>query len=171
MEEKSRALVGRLREHNGARLDSDKSDKTVNYKDSIKDIGNLLLHRLTHVYLHNNFIFSLSSVGKQFQHILKTVHGAQNVEEEPAAEASDDFGTKKRLAMLDLLLEEESKGTIDLEGIREEVNTFMFEGHDTTAMALTFALMLLADHEQVQVSLILCLINTVVVFVHVPDKR
>nr|ULR85497.1 cytochrome P450 [Spodoptera frugiperda] len=71
-------------------------------------------------------------------------------EESDVADVSDGIGTKKRLAMLDLLLEAEEKGQIDMDGIRDEVNTFMFEGHDTTALALTFGLMLLADHEDVQ---------------------
>lgn len=39
----------------------------------------------------------------------------------------DDFGSRRRVALLDLLLKAESRGEIDLEGIREEVNTFMFE--------------------------------------------
>lgn len=52
----------------------------------------------------------------------------QKAEEANSNAMEDDaFGTKKRMAMLDLLLEAESKGEIDLEGIREEVNTFMFE--------------------------------------------
>lgn len=55
---------------------------------------------------------------------------------------------KKRLAMLDLLLSD--KDSIDDEGIREEVDTFMFEGYDTTSMCLCFTLMLLANHRDVQ---------------------
>lgn len=31
------------------------------------------------------------------------------------------------------------------------INRFVFQGHDTTATAITFGLMLLADHEEVQV--------------------
>ncbi|XP_043506169.1 cytochrome P450 4C1-like [Polistes fuscatus] len=58
---------------------------------------------------------------------------------------------KKRLSMLDLLIAASLNGNqIDDEGIQEEVDTFMFEGHDTTAMAIMFALSLFAKHQDVQ---------------------
>lgn len=63
---------------------------------------------------------------------------------------SDDFGKKKRYAMLDTLLDEESKGNIDHEGICDEVNTFMFEGYDTTSTCLIFTILNLALHPDVQ---------------------
>lgn len=52
--------------------------------------------------------------------------------------------------MLDTLLSNELRGQIDAEGVREEVDTFMFEGHDTTSSGLTFSLLLIASHQDVQ---------------------
>lgn len=52
--------------------------------------------------------------------------------------------------MLDTLLLAESNGEIDENGIQEEVDTFMFEGYDTTSAALTFSLFMLAHHCDVQ---------------------
>ena len=49
---------------------------------------------------------------------------------------SDVFGKKQRYAMLDTLLEAEAQGLVDHQGICDEVNTFMFEGFDTTSCCL-----------------------------------
>ncbi|KAL6417729.1 hypothetical protein ACFW04_014341 [Cataglyphis niger] len=57
---------------------------------------------------------------------------------------------KKRLAMLDLLIAVSRDNLLSDSDIREEVDTFMFEGHDTTAMGISFALLLLAEHKDIQ---------------------
>lgn len=52
--------------------------------------------------------------------------------------------------MLDTLLRAEKEGIIDHAGICEEVDTFMFEGFDTTSAGLTFSLMNLSLHPEMQ---------------------
>lgn len=63
---------------------------------------------------------------------------------------SDETGKRKRYAMLDTLFHAESQGVIDHRGICDEVNTFMFEGYDTTATCLIFTLFNLAVHSDIQ---------------------
>jgi cytochrome P450 family 4 len=63
----------------------------------------------------------------------------------------DDIGIKKKLALLDVLL----KATIDGKPltnaeIAEEVDTFMFEGHDTVTSTISFSLYLLSQHPKAQ---------------------
>ena len=56
---------------------------------------------------------------------------------------------------MDLLLEySENKQALSDEDIREEVDTFMFEGHDTTAAAINWSIYLLATHPEIQVIII-----------------
>ncbi|XP_047532280.1 cytochrome P450 4C1-like [Vanessa atalanta] len=144
----------------GVRLDSDKTEAKLKYKDAILEIGNLVMERLVTIWLHNDFIFSLHPLGKKFAKCLENVHSfadsvikERSMSYESRGEDDNEKTNGRRRALLDLLLEARIRNEIDLEGIREEVNTFMFEGHDTTATALTFGLMLLADHPDVQESI------------------
>ncbi|XP_066997554.2 cytochrome P450 4g15 isoform X2 [Anabrus simplex] len=63
----------------------------------------------------------------------------------------DDVGEKKRKAFLDLMLEIRHAGAnLTDEEIKEEVDTIMFEGHDTTSAGSSFVLCLLGIHQDVQ---------------------
>ncbi|CAF4793903.1 unnamed protein product [Pieris macdunnoughi] len=85
--------------------------------------------------------------------INKRKQNFQNNEKESDTLADNDsyvYKKKSRAAMLDLLISAEKEGLINDDGIIEEVNTFMFEGHDTTAAGLTFCLLTLAENQDVQ---------------------
>ncbi|KAI4503858.1 hypothetical protein M0802_001261 [Mischocyttarus mexicanus] len=63
----------------------------------------------------------------------------------------NDVGAKKRSAFLEHLLEVAKTDTgLTEEEVKEEVDTIMFEGHDTTAAASSFILCILGVYQDVQ---------------------
>ncbi|CAH0727374.1 unnamed protein product, partial [Brenthis ino] len=150
----------------GTQLDEETSGIGQRYKDAIHTLGTYILYRGQRVWFHSDFLFNLSSVGRKQKdllillatfrdHVIKQRRdngNYKNLYAEVMNDPEEDFYShkKKRLAMLDLLLDIEEQGKIDTAGINEEVDTFMFEGHDTTSTALLFTLMLLANHQEEQ---------------------
>lgn len=67
----------------------------------------------------------------------------------------------KNESFLDLLLNisKEFPELMTDKDIREEVDTFLFEGHDTSSFSMTMTLILLGIHQDIQVRFILkCLL-------------
>lgn len=62
------------------------------------------------------------------------------------------YNRKRLLTFLDILLRYsiENEGSISDDDIREEVDTFMFEGHDTTAVAICWTLYMMGLHQDHQ---------------------
>jgi cytochrome P450 family 4 subfamily V len=63
---------------------------------------------------------------------------------------NDDKKSTRRLVFLDNLLAQMHNEKLTLDDIQEEVDTFMFAGHDTTAAAITFFCYLVGCHPDVQ---------------------
>ncbi|KAI8438629.1 hypothetical protein MSG28_011061 [Choristoneura fumiferana] len=148
----------------GTQLDKDTSQVGRSYKDAIIKLGVYAVYRAQRIWLYPNIIFSLTKIGRKQQKILDlmksfrdNVIDIRRESENMLIDATNSneereisMSSKKRLAMLDLLLQAEREGITDANGIGEEVDTFMFAGHDTTSTALQFTLMLLANYPDVQ---------------------
>ncbi|RLU27442.1 hypothetical protein DMN91_001246 [Ooceraea biroi] len=138
------------------------------YRQAVHEIGELLFYRMLRPWYYSDMTFPMSSRYKDQVKCLKVLHEfTEKVIKErkqyhestngrflnfEKAEEDEEIigGGKKRLAMLDLLIAASKDTNLSDLDIREEVDTFMFEGHDTVAMALTFAILLLAEHKDAQ---------------------
>ncbi|XP_043485403.1 cytochrome P450 4C1-like [Polistes fuscatus] len=141
-----------------------KSKLESEYRNAVHVYGKIFAYRLVRPWYFYDKIFAFTPLGRiiaERKRFHKQTNGKylqiyENIEEEDTfnkGKEKDDENrqNKKRLSLLDLLIAAFWKDNqIDEEGIREEVDTFMFEGHDTTASALNFALSLFAKHKDIQ---------------------
>ncbi|CAG9771773.1 unnamed protein product [Ceutorhynchus assimilis] len=87
--------------------------------------------------------------------ISKRIEDHRRMKNIGSTDLTDEFGVRKRKAFLDLLLESSIDGKLlSMQELRDEVNTFMFEGHDTVSSAITFSLLMISEHPEVQDKLI-----------------
>ncbi|XP_066993577.2 cytochrome P450 4C1 isoform X1 [Anabrus simplex] len=134
----------------------------VEYVRSVQRISELFQLRQLTVRLYSDLLFKFSSMGREQAKVLGILHGFSNKiikqrRAEYKAEVNDPTNTegrvskRKHLAFLDLLIEiSEKEHTLTDRDIQEEVDTFMFEGHDTTTSAICWALYLLGKHPDIQ---------------------
>ncbi|XP_076790533.1 cytochrome P450 4A14-like isoform X1 [Arvicanthis niloticus] len=128
------------------------------YIKAVEDLTHLIYLRMRNGFHQSNTIYSLSSNGRSFHSACQIAHKhtekvicmrkaqLQNEEE------LEKIRKKRRLDFLDILLfaqTEDGKSLSD-EDLRAEVDTFMFEGHDTTASGISWIFYALATHPEHQ---------------------
>ncbi|XP_033758526.1 cytochrome P450 4F6-like isoform X3 [Pecten maximus] len=117
------------------------------YSHAIRRISDLILKRfLVPWHLLSWRLYMMSADGKEYKRHIDYVHGfAEDIIAKRRKVLLEDpslLSNKKRLDFLDILMtaKDESGAGLTDEEIRDEVDTFLFAGHDTTYAALTWAL-------------------------------
>ncbi|XP_067687365.1 cytochrome P450 4B1-like [Haliotis asinina] len=121
------------------------------YVKAVIRLSYLVLARALNILHYIPFIYNLSANGKEFHKLCKYVHEfSEDIIQarKKALESDPELLNKRHLDFLDILLsarDDEGQGLTDQE-IRDEVDTFMFEGHDTTSSAISWCLYALAKY-------------------------
>jgi len=126
--------------------------KNSQYVEAILKVTDVVLKRQRFPWLWPDFVFYLTREGREHERCLKTIHNftAKVIEDRAKDFELDRIRSRKRSAFLDLLLGQMHEENLTLTDIQEEVDTFMFEGHDTTAAAMNFTCFAIASHPDVQ---------------------
>ncbi|XP_031345431.1 cytochrome P450 4c3-like [Photinus pyralis] len=134
------------------------TDSTSSYVWSVQEMCRIFLERSFSPLKMVNIIYKLTPMYRVQKKVISVLHGFTNsvIRSRKAnftrttLNGGNDEGLLKRVAFLDLLLQY----NLSDEAIREEVDTFMFEGHDTTASGISFALYCLSKHPSVQLQVV-----------------
>lgn len=133
------------------------------YISTVHAASKLIVNRMLQPWFWNDWLYYMLPLGKKFKTTIDTLHGftkgviskkkaerqSQNGYTELETEDNEfNIDKGKRKAFLDLLLDQNAKDDTPLtdDELRAQVDTFMFEGHDTTAVAITYTLFLLGNN-------------------------
>lgn len=134
------------------------------YLDAVKNLGYLVAERFLTPWMRIGFLFNLTKTKREQDRSAKVMHEFTSkiiqerrkiVSKEKAENLEnlddDDVGLKKKMCLLDVLLQSTVEGKpLTDDDIQEEVDTFTFAGHDTTTNAICFTLFTIAKFPEVQ---------------------
>ncbi|KAF7382503.1 hypothetical protein HZH68_015422 [Vespula germanica] len=135
---------------------------TTGYSKHIRRVTRAVMYRIIRPWLNFDCVFALTTQGKKYFSSIKEIHRfdrevikkkkeARRLKCEEVSEI-DEFGRKKKKAFLDILLDinENNSNPLSDEDIREQVDTIMFAGHDTSSSAIIWTLLCLATEPEIQ---------------------
>ncbi|XP_046915911.1 cytochrome P450 4c3-like [Dermatophagoides farinae] len=146
-------------------------NKNREYVDAVTRVSTALMKRIIFPWLQIDFIFfnffaegrkNRKDIAMVHQLTMKVIQERKKAMIDRRIEANENNGVvingddghhrNRRLAFMDLLIEQHlnDPDKFTESDIREEVDTFMFEGHDTTAMSLIWTLHLLGNYPDIQ---------------------
>ncbi|XP_055061630.2 cytochrome P450 4V8 isoform X1 [Misgurnus anguillicaudatus] len=136
------------------------SNYDSDYVRCVYRMSDIITRRQRMPWYWPDIVYKYFGEGREHNRSLKILHSfTESVIHERSdylsyieSDSESDQGMKKRRAFLDMLLKatDENGKNLTYKDIQEEVDTFMFEGHDTTAAAMNWAVHLLGTHPEVQ---------------------
>ncbi|XP_061440380.1 cytochrome P450 4V2 [Rhineura floridana] len=140
--------------------------KDSEYVRAVYRMSDLVHHRQKSPWLWPDLLYLMFQEGREHYRSLKILHSftdsviaekarelkSREQHKSDVASNGEQSKGKIRRAFLDMLLNaiDDDGNKLSYLDIREEVDTFMFEGHDTTAAAMNWAIYLLASHPEAQ---------------------
>ncbi|XP_061684889.1 cytochrome P450 4V2 [Syngnathoides biaculeatus] len=132
------------------------SNSESEYVQSVYKMSDIISRRQRSPWFWPEFTYKYFGEGKAHDSTLKMLHSftyevIRERAESLKLEDQTEPETRKRRAFLDMLLKtkDEDGNAMSHQDIQEEVDTFMFRGHDTTAASMNWALHLLGSHPDV----------------------
>ncbi|XP_029474141.1 cytochrome P450 4B1-like [Rhinatrema bivittatum] len=134
------------------------NDGDREYVQAVCELASLTQQRLQSAVYHNNLIYYLSPHGYRFRKAcgIAHLHTDKVIKQRKEALRNETelekIQQKRHLDFLDILLfarDENGQGLSDAD-LRAEVDTFMFEGHDTTASGISWILYCMAMYPEHQ---------------------
>ncbi|KAK7579866.1 hypothetical protein V9T40_000495 [Parthenolecanium corni] len=132
----------------------------LEYSESIRRITALVSERVTNVMLHRDFVHRFTDNYKKQQECYRVLHGLSSKlvqekmkerrEQEGTPEIEESNAKKKSLIEILVNLKDPVTGYLTEKQIRDEVDTFLFAGQDTTATAVCWSILLVGQHPDVQ---------------------
>ncbi|KAG7297249.1 hypothetical protein JYU34_019190 [Plutella xylostella] len=137
------------------------NEESVADKQYATAVGQMLgavMTRASHVWMHFDRLYNLTRTKRVQDAAVKILKRTSlNVIEKRKATMKEKFtgdnnnsGTRRFKAFLDLLLELNNDGKITEQDVREEVDTMIVAGHDTTSHTLLMMFILLGAYPEVQ---------------------
>ena len=133
------------------------------YTDAVMALVKLVQLRGLNIFMHPSIIYYLTKEGREFRAACDLVHQySERIIKERQHKLSlpeTDAGrpdsilsecVKKDFLHILLTAKDADGAGLSFQEVQSEVDTFLFEGHDTTASALQWALYFLAGHPDVQ---------------------
>ncbi|XP_062995297.1 cytochrome P450 4B1-like [Elgaria multicarinata webbii] len=133
-------------------------DRENSYVKAVFELCYLTHARMVNILYHNDLIYRFSPQGRRFRKACQVTHlHTEMIVKERKKSLGDKeelqkIQEKRHLDFLDILLSAKDENGIGLsdEDLRAEVDTFMFEGHDTTASGISWLLYCLAQNKEHQ---------------------
>ncbi|CAD7090296.1 unnamed protein product [Hermetia illucens] len=126
------------------------SSPNSEYVQALDEISSIILERIFSIFSYSQFLYDLTSRGKREKSLRNTLHSftekviLERRNQLLNSRSLDNKSTK--MSFLDVLL----NSTLSNADICEELNTFIFKGHDTVTSGIAFALYYLSRNKNIQ---------------------